>query len=199
MITCLILQKFDTDEDIKDDDEEKLTHLAMNLIDCHNVSIDVAIMLGKNVVKIFLKKKPLEFEEWIIDHIDSRKTNFGKLCLIMGSLNHGPNSANFHDRLFDDILTCCSSTTSHDFQSFQALKLWSAKAKLSESQILTPDNSDNLQRLLNLINSNWGNPLKGITDLLTETLQNVLQIVNSPQVDNELLEKTLKCLSWKTR
>ena len=102
-------------------------------------------------------------------------------------------------RLFGYVMTCCNSTTSHDFQSFQALKIWSSKLKLSRSEILMEEKSDRLQSLLNLINSNWGSPLKGITELLTDTLQNVLQMVNSPQVDRELLENSLKCLSWKTK
>ena len=117
-------------------------------------------MLGKSFVKIYLLKKPLEFEEWILDLIESRKTSFGKLCLVTGSLNHGPNNAHFHDRLFGYVMTCCSSTTSHDFQSFQALKIWSSKLKLSRSEVLMEEKSDRLQSLLNLINSNWGSSLK---------------------------------------
>ena len=194
-----LFKDIDPNEKISEESEEAFVDLVLKLIDCQKVSIELAIMLGKSFVKIYLMKKPLEFEEWILDLIESRKTSFGKLCLVTGSLNHGPNNAHFHDRLFGYVMTCCSSTTSHDFQSFQALKIWSSKLKLSRSEILMEEKSDRLQSLLNLINSNWGSSLKGITELLTDTLQNVLQMVNSPQVDRELLENSLKCLSWKTK
>ena len=155
-----LFKDIDPNEKISEESEGAFVDLVLKLIDCQKVSIELAIMLGKSFVKIYLMKKPLEFEEWILDLIESRKTSFGKLCLVTGSLNHGPNNAQFHDRLFGYVMTCCSSTTSHDFQSFQALKIWSSKLKLSRSEVLMEEKSDRLQSLLNLINSNWGSSLK---------------------------------------
>ena len=156
-------------------------------------------MLGNSFVKICLKKNPIDREKVIIPHIEARKTEFGKLCLVMGSLNHGPPDAHLHDELFDYVISFCNNPTNHDFQSFQALRVWSLKAKQSGAKVLLDEKSNKLQNLFDLINANWSNSLKGITELLTETLQNVLQMVNRPEVDQDLLENTLRCLSWKSK
>lgn len=97
--------------------------------------------------------------------------------------------------MFPIILNSCQTPSNHSYQSFQALKLWSAKLK---SDFLR-QNPTRLQNLLDLINANWENPLRGVTDLLTDTLNNVLENVGNANLDREMMDKALKSLSWKTK
>lgn len=50
-----------------------------------------------------------------------------------------------------------------------------------------------------MLNANWENPLRGVPDLLIETLENVLDMLQDPVLNQQLLNKTLSTLSWKTK
>lgn len=116
----------------------------------------------------------------------------------MGSLNHGPQDNKIYDFLFPLILKSCQISSSNSYQSFHALKIWSAKTRLRKSTYLKC-HQEVLNELLNLINANWEIPLRGVPDLLADSLTNILATLNDAQLDQKLLQNAMTSLSWKTK
>ena len=102
------------------------------------------------------------------------------------------------------------------------------KALQYENRKLLKSKPEKLQCLLELINANWENPLRGtylfsisahtknfyfqiqiifsisrkkigISDLLIDILGNILDLLDDCDLNNELLEKTLMDLNWKLK
>ena len=55
-----------------------------------------------------------------------------------------------------------------------------------------------MQLLCDVINANWENPLKGVPDLIADSLSNILDLVNSSELDKALWNQ-MSALSWKTK
>ena len=146
-----------------------------------NAEIESAIVCGNVFVKLSMSFQKDNFENWIQTWIFKCKTDFGRLCLTTGCLNHGPNEENLLENIFDIVLNSCQHQSSHTYQSFQALKLWSLKAKQNRKLTFLQNDKVRLQNLLDLINAHWENPLRGVSGKsnflllkLFETNQNIL-------------------------
>ena len=113
------------------------------------------------------------------------------------------------------------------------MKLWSLKALQYENRnLLNSNQPGKLQSLLELINANWENPLRGtytsflllcafmhinieyfsnsiiifyftkkigVSDLLIDTMGNILDLLDDHHLNSQLLEKTLLDLNWKLK
>ena len=55
-----------------------------------------------------------------------------------------------------------------------------------------------LQLLCDVINANWENPLRGVPDLMADSLSSILDLVNCRELDKALWNQ-MAALSWKTK
>lgn len=183
------------------EEEYRVSFLALGLeLICNKrTPIDLALICGNAMIKTQVR---YDFHPWISSALERVEGNdFAFLCLATGCLNYGPkddDNEGFYDALCQKILHSCQTPSNHSYQSFQALRLWSLKTKQSDSEFLRKQ-PETLRALLSIINANWENPLRGICDLLSDSLANILANVKDAQLDQELLETTLKNLSWKTK
>ncbi len=183
-------------------EEEKVNQFinkALKLVDNLRSAIDLALMCANGLIKVIKVNYPEEFSIRILPMIEERPSEFSKLCLFTGCLNYGPAEVTLTDLLFPMVLNSCQAQCSHTYQSFQALRLWSSKARRQKSEIFTRDRDKFLPDLLRLINSNWENPVRGVPDLVAEAFENTLHIANDPRLDSVLLEEALRNLSWKSK
>ena len=173
---------------------------ACKLIEHPKIAIDLAIVIGNTVAKISLKHHESDFLPYVKNWILKCESDFARLCLITGCLNHGLITKTLLEFSFGLVLKSCQLQSNHAYQSFQCLKLWSMKAKsFQEMSVYFKEDKVLIQELLDLINSNWENPLRGVSDLLVDTMTNVLAILKDPSLDKQLLEKTLSNLNWKMK
>ena len=179
--------------------EECLNNLDLLLkaIGHSKVSIDLALACGNLCLKLVTLSGE-NVRAWLEEKTRSSDQDFLWLTLATGCLNNSLTSPELMRDIFVIIQKCCLTPSSHDYQSFQALRLWSSKAK-STKLALFQDDEAALRQLLDLINANWENPMRGITDLLTDTLGNVLDLVHRPELNMELMESTMTGLSWKMK
>ena len=105
----------------------------LDLIDHPKVAIELAIVSGNTVAKIASKCiKEDSLASWLQSILGQYEgKDFTQLCVVTGCLNYfQPNQ---HSFLIPDtlsiVLRSCQQQTNHAYQSFQALKLWSLKAK----------------------------------------------------------------------
>ena len=104
----------------------------LDLIDHPKVAIELAIVSGNTVAKIASKCiKEDSLASWLQSILGQYPKDFTQLCVVTGCLNYlGPQENSFlvADTL-SIVLKSCQQPTNHSYQSFQALKLWSLKAK----------------------------------------------------------------------
>ena len=105
----------------------------LDLTDHPKVAIELAIVSGNTVAKIASKCiKEDSLASWLQSILGQYEgKDFTQLCVVTGCLNYfQPNQ---HSFLIPDtlsiVLRSCQQQTNHAYQSFQALKLWSLKAK----------------------------------------------------------------------
>lgn len=201
MLTKNSLLQHPANERHNESEEYRLSFLALGLrLLCDKrTPIDLALICGNAMIKMQVKH---DFSKWFSAALQEVEGNdFAFLCLATGCLNHGPKEEScnsLYDDLCQKILQSCQTPSNHSYQSFQALRLWSLKSKQSDSAFLRRQ-PETLRAFLAVINANWENPLRGVCDLLMDSLANVLENVKDRQLDQELLSNTLKSLSWKTK
>ena len=137
---------------------------------------------------------------WLQIILDEHPKDLTQLCVVTGCLNYlQPKQDSF---LIPDtlriVLKSCQQPSNHAYQSFQAFKLWSLKAKQRQESKFLKENPQDLQEVLDVINANWENPIRGVPDLMGDSLTFILDLVNSPELDKILWEQ-MAALSWKTK
>ena len=171
----------------------------LNLINHPKVAIELAIVSGNTLSRI-ASKCIEDLSTWLQNILANQQRDFTQLCIVTGCLNY------FSVKEVPFLLSCtlqivvrsCQIPSNHAYQSFQALKLWSLKAKQGQVNIFEKKQKE-LRLFLDVINANWENPLRGVPDLMVDTLNNILDLINSQKLNEELWDNAMGKLSWKTK
>jgi hypothetical protein len=178
---------------------ERLQDLLLQILNLPSVNIDLALISANIWIKLTFETSRENPPDFILETIcSSNKSSFACICLTTACLNHVPCTPDLLEHLFHVVLKYCLAQTSHGYQNFQALRLWSLKSKQIKSNFLI-ENENQLKMLLDLLNANWENPLRGVPDLISDILTNILDTIERPTLNEDLLDSTLQGLSWKTK
>ena len=171
----------------------------LSLINHPKVAIELAIVSGNTLAKI-ASKCIKDLSTWLQNILAKQQRDFTQLCIVTGCLNYFKlkEVPFFLPCTLEIVVKSCQIPSNHAYQSFQALKLWSLKAKQGHVNIFEGKPKE-LRHFLDVINANWENPLRGVPDLMVDTLNNLLDLVNSKELNEELWNNTMCKLSWKTK
>lgn len=115
--------------------------------------------------------------------------------------------------IFEAVYQCCLTPSIHQYHAFLVLLNWLKMCEVciykfhSNGNTFFATDSDIVQKLLNLLESNWQSPIKGINGRLKELYNSIIRVnkleskifdLNERQFILYLLEKTM-VLSWQVK
>ena len=182
---------------------------------------EVSLVASTCLVKIIcLGLKPYECRTPLRSFIENslERRSYEEVMFVNGILSSGMkdvlHEADFLISLFYILYQNANCPSSHLYQAFNVVKLWSQRVKefAKSAALSVPETlqafqkgSDVVERGLNLVSNSWDLPIRGASDLISDIFANILDIVAIADSDKNysaFLEELLAAndkLSWRLK